>query len=56
MKNFIKKQIGFREEHTTKHELIQLIDQIKISFEKIILLLVSFLTFQKNLTPFIITF
>lgn len=34
MKDVIKKQLGFREGHSTDHAIIQLIDQIKNSFAK----------------------
>ena len=32
MKDVIKKQLGFREGHSTDHAIIQLTDQIKNSF------------------------
>ena len=42
-----KKQFGFREGHSTKHEIIQLTDQIKKSLEKIHLILGVFIGLSK---------
>ena len=46
---FYKKQFGFRERHSTEHAIIQLIDQIKNSFEKSHFTLGVFINLSKAL-------
>ena len=49
-----KKQFGFQQKHSTEHAILLLIDLVNCNIEKINLLQVFFLTFQKLLIQLII--